>query len=75
MMWKGILDFRTAIESSAADRVAPGCGELTIRMRSFFLKITCSACFSSDLKLEVLRAFLLISVQRNSLGVIKLSQE
>ena len=75
MMWKGLLDLRIAVESSAADRVALGCGELTMRMRSSFLKVTCSDCFSSDLKLEDLRAFLLISVQKNLLSVIRLSQE
>ena len=74
-MWKGLLDLRIAVESSAVDRVALGYGELTMRMCSSFLKVTCSDCFSRDLKLEVLRAFLLISVQRNSLGVIRLSQE
>ena len=74
-MWKALLDPRIAVESTAAERVAPGCGEQTIRMRSSFLKMTCSDCASSDLKLEDLRAFLLISVQRNLFGVIRLSQE
>jgi hypothetical protein len=53
VIWKVLLDLRIAVESSAADRVAPGCGELIMRIRSFFLKVTCSDCFSSDLKLEV----------------------